>query len=217
MASSSLLSVHIGKVAPLGPEHVPSGFIKRSVSGTLAVTPLGLSGDEQADLTVHGGPEKAVYGYAASRYPAWQKEFPELAAALLPGSMGENLSIAGMNEADICIGDVHGVGSALLQVCQPRRPCFKLSLRFDEEHLPRAMVRNGFSGWYNRVLHPGTLEQANAVTLEDRPNPDFAFARLVEILNHGNGTKEELSRMARMPELASQWRTRAQATLDRLR
>ena len=85
MPSPSLLSVHVGKVAPLGPEQVPSGFIKRSVSGTVAVKPLGLAGDEQADLTVHGGPEKAVYGYAASHYPAWQKEFPALAAALLPG------------------------------------------------------------------------------------------------------------------------------------
>ena len=217
MTLSSLLSVHVGKVAPLGPEQVPSGFVKHSVRGPVAVKPLGLAGDEQADLSVHGGPEKAVYGYAASRYPAWQKEFPELAAALTPGSMGENLAITGMDERDVCVGDVHGIGSALLQVCQPRRPCFKLGLRFDEEHLPRAMIRNGFSGWYYRVLRPGALEQGNSVTLEHRPNPDFAFARLVEILNHGNGTREELSRMAKMPELASQWRTRAEAMLDRLR
>lgn len=142
--SASLLSVHIGEVAPLGPEEVPSGFVKHSVSGSVAVTTLGLAGDQQADLAVHGGPEKAVYGYPASRYPAWQKQFPGL--VFQPGAMGENLSIAGLDETALCVGDVHAIGSALLQVCQPRQPCFKFSLRHNNPELPRAMVRSGFSG-----------------------------------------------------------------------
>lgn len=213
-ATASLLSVHTGAVAPLGPEAVPSAFVKHSVSGTIAVTALGLAGDSQADRQVHGGPEKAVYGYAVSRYPAWQKQFPELAAAFQPGAMGENLCITGLDETALCVGDVHGIGTALLQVCQPRQPCFKLSLRHNNRELPRAMVRNGFSGWYYRVLATGTLAAGSAVTLQDRPHPDFRFDRLVEIVNYGNASKDELRQMAQMPELASQWRTRAQSLLD---
>ena len=209
--SASLSSVHVGRAAPLGPEKVLSGFVKHAVAGPVAVTPLGLAGDQQADLSVHGGPEKAVYGYALSRYSAWAQQFPGLAFG--PGAMGENLSIAGMDETDICVGDVHAIGTALLQVCQPRRPCFKLALRHDEERLPPAMTRSGFSGWYYRVLQTGALTAGDAVILQHRPHPDFAFARLVEIVTRNNGSQQELRKMAAMPELASQWRARAKEAL----
>src|ERR1700742_4376746 len=101
-----LLSVHAGKIAPLGPDKVPSGFVKHAVAGA-DIGILGLQGDEQADLSVHGGPEKAVYGYAASHYPAWAAEFPRHHALFGGGGMGENLCIAGMEEAAVCVGDVH--------------------------------------------------------------------------------------------------------------
>src|SRR4051812_23568955 len=127
MTDVLLLSVQTGRAAPLGPDAVPSAFVKTARQDAVAVTPLGLQGDEQADLQVHGGPEKAVYGYAASHYPAWAEQFPALAFS--GGAMGENLTIAGLEEKDICVGDVHSIGSSLLQVCQPRQPCFKFALR----------------------------------------------------------------------------------------
>ncbi len=201
-----LLSIQTGRAAPLGPERVPSGFVKTARLGKVAVTPLGLDGDEQADLVAHGGPEKAVYGYAAARFAVWAREFPALADRFTAGSMGENLTVAGMDESDICVGDVHTIGTALLQVCQPRQPCFKFALRHDNKLLPKAMVRLGFSGWYYRVLKTGSLKAGDTLTLYDRPNPDFAFARLTEIVYHGKATRDELHRMAQMPELASQWR-----------
>jgi MOSC domain-containing protein YiiM len=209
-----LLSVQTGRIAPLGPEKVPSGFVKTARLGAVAVTPLGLDGDEQADLTAHGGPEKAVYGYAASRYPVWAKEFPALADHFTAGSMGENLTVAGMDESDICVGDVHAIGTALLQVCQPRQPCFKFALHHDNKRLPKAMVRLGFSGWYYRVLKTGSLKAGDALALHKRPNPDFGFARLTEIVYHGKATKDELHRMAAMPELANQWRGIARQMLE---
>jgi MOSC domain-containing protein YiiM len=211
--AASVLSVQTGRAAPLGPERVPSGFVKTARAGPVAVTALGLDGDEQADLTVHGGPEKAVYGYAASRYPVWQREFPALADRFTGGAMGENLTIAGMDESDICVGDVHAIGSALLQVCQPRQPCFKFALRHANKHLPKAMVRLGFSGWYYRVLRPGALAAGDALVLHARPNPDFFFARLTEIVYRGEASRDELHRMANMLELASQWRDRAHELL----
>jgi MOSC domain-containing protein YiiM len=211
MQSPTLLSVQTGRAAPLGPDRVPSGIVKTARTGAVPVNLLGLDSDEQADLTVHGGPEKAVYAYAAAHYPDWAAQFPLI--GFTGGAMGENLTITGMTEADICVGDVHAVGTALLQVCQPRQPCFKFSLRHDNNRLPKAMVKSGQSGWYYRVLRTGALQAGDGVALHDRPNPDFAFARLVEIVYRGKATQEEIARMAEMSGLASQWRDHARELL----
>jgi MOSC domain-containing protein YiiM len=211
MTGTLLLSIQTGRIAPLGPNAVPSAFVKTLREGAVAVTPLGLQGDEQADLQAHGGPEKAVYAYAATHYPAWAKLFP--ATAFTSGAMGENLTLAGLEEKDICVGDVHSIGSSLLQVCQPRQPCFKFALRHGNKYLPKAMVKNGFSGWYYRVLQTGFVKAGDLLALYDRPNPDFAFTRLIEIIYHGEVTKDELQRMTEMPGLASQWRDHARQLL----
>jgi MOSC domain-containing protein YiiM len=213
MRAASLLSIHTGQVAPLGPQSVPSGFVKPARHGPVGVRLLGLEGDAQADLRVHGGPEKAVYAYAAAHYPAWRAEFPEHAALLDSGGLGENLSIAALDEAMLCVGDVHAIGTALLQVCQPRQPCFKFALRFSDSRLPRAMVRSGRSGWYYRVLEPGAIRAGDTVVLRQRLNPDFSFARLVEIVYRNTATAAELARLADMPGLAGKWRERARRAL----
>ena len=209
MPAASLASVQVGRAAPLGPGGVPSGFVKAPVEGPVEVTALGLAGDEQADLTVHGGPEKAVYGYSADHYPAWQAEYPEHAALFVGGGVGENLTIRGWSEADLCVGDVHAIGAARLQVCQPRQPCFKFALRFGDNRLPKAMVRNGRAGWYYRVVERGRICAGDAVTLDDRPNPGFRFERLVEIVNFRNPSPVEIEAMASMPGLASKLRAAA--------
>lgn len=206
MLSARIRSIHIGKIMPLGPEGVPSAFVKHSVPSPVAVTALGLVGDNQADLSVHGGPEKAVYGYSTANYEAWRAEYPQHAALLVPGGLGENLAIDGMQESDLCVGDIHAIGSTLLQVCQSRQPCFKFALRFDDTALPRAMVRNGRSGWYYRVITAGSLGVGDGIELHDRPNPDFPFTRLVELTARAKATPAELARMIQMPGLASAWR-----------
>jgi len=211
MTDIQLSSVQTGRVAPLGPDAVPSAFVKTARQDAVAVTPLGLQGDEQADLDAHGGPEKAVYGYANAHYPAWAKLFPAL--TFTGGAMGENLTIAGLEEKDICVGDVHSIGSSLLQVCQPRQPCFKFALRHGNKLLPKAMVKNGFAGWYYRVLQTGFVKTGDAISLYDRPNPDFPFTRLIEIIYHGEVTKTELQHMSEMSGLASQWREHARQLL----
>jgi MOSC domain-containing protein YiiM len=206
-------SVQVGKAAPLGPQGVPSGFIKRPVEHRLSVRDLGLDGDEQADLRVHGGPEKAVYAYALAHYESWKADFPEHSSALVAGGFGENLTIEQMAEADICVGDVHKVGSAILQVCQPRQPCFKLVLRFNDNRLPSAMVKSGRSGWYYRVLGCGDLGEGDEIALIDRPHPDFPFEKLVEFVNFGTGSDAELTALGGMEGAASWIRRRA---LERL-
>jgi MOSC domain-containing protein YiiM len=214
MAGARITSIHVGQIMPLGPEGVPSAFVKHPVAGPVEVTALGLVGDAQADLRVHGGPEKAVYGYSTANYAAWRAEYPRHVALLGPGGFGENLAIDGLAEADLCVGDVHAIGGALLQVCQPRQPCFKFALRFGDKSLPRAMVHNGRSGWYYRVLQTGSLATGDTVTLHERPNPDFPFARLVAIVGRARPTRDELTRMATMPGLANQWQEVARRMLD---
>lgn len=213
MTPASLLSVRIGKIEPLGPKGIPSAFAKQAVAGAVAVGPLGLAGDEQAELTVHGGPDKAVYGYPAAHYAAWRDDYPEHAGLFVAGGVGENLTIAGWTEADLCVGDVHRMGSATLQVCQPRQPCFKFALRFGDNRLPKAMVRNGRAGWYYRVLEPGRLEAGDAVTCIDRPHPGLRFERLIEIVNFRQPTRDEVEAMAGMDGLASELREEARAAL----
>ena len=213
ITAATLSSIQIGRIAPLGPEGVPSGFIKSTIDGPVEVTALGLAGDEQADLTVHGGSEKAVYGYPAAHHDAWAAEYPEHRNLFIAGGVGENLTIAGWTETDVCVGDVHAVGGARLQVCQPRQPCFKFAMRFNDNRLPKAMVRNGRAGWYYRVIEEGVIRPGDAVELVDRPNPGFRFDRLVEIVNFGNAGADELQAMATMTGLASRLRIRAAKAL----
>jgi MOSC domain-containing protein YiiM len=215
MPEARILAVRTGRIVPLGPDRVPSAIAKHARDGAVKVGPLGLDGDQQGDLSVHGGEEKAVYGYAAAHFTAWSRAFPDLAGQFVSGAMGENLTVAGLQESGICPGDVHAIGSALLQVCQPRRPCFKFALHMGSNQVLKAMVRTGHSGWYYRVLQPGSLSAGDAITLAERPNPDFSFTRLVQIVSFGRPTRAELERMADMEGLASQWRRRARMILGR--
>ena len=202
--TARVASLRVGHVAPLGPERVASAFLKSEMIGPLLAGALGLDGDQQADLSVHGGPEKAVYAYPSARYADWSAAFPDLASRFVAGAMGENLTIDGMIEDDLCVGDVHAIGGALLQVCQPRQPCFKLALALGEPRLAKHMVRTGHSGWYYRVLREGAIVASDAVVLAERPNPSFGFARLVTIVNRGGATVPELQALADMPGIASQ-------------
>ena len=208
-------SVQVGAAAPLGPKSVPSGFVKTPVSGPARIERLGIVGDVQADLSVHGGPEKAVYGYAASRYPAWLADFPEHSALLVPGAFGENLTIDGIDEDAIYVGDIHAIGSARLQVCQPRQPCFKFALRFADDRLPPAMNRNGRSGWYYRVVQAGEITSGDAIHLVDRQAAALPFARLIDIVYHRNGTAEEMTALASSDAVASWIQDWAKRWLER--
>lgn len=209
--SARLHSVQLGRIAPLGLQGVPSGFIKSRIDSPVAVTSLGLTGDEQADLTVHGGPEKAVYAYSAAHYPAWIADFPHHGDLFVSGGVGENLTIDGLVEAELCVGDIHRIGTVRLQVCQPRQPCSKFAARFADNQLPRAMVRNGRAGWYYRVIEEGVLSAGDAVDLVDRPNPGFGFDRLVAIVNARRATPDEFAAMAAMDGIASDLRAWARS------
>ncbi len=212
-AAASLLSIQVGRVAPLGPQGVPSGYVKRPVAGPVDVGTLGLDGDAQADLLVHGGPEKAVYGYGEPAYARWRDEFPEHAARLVFGALGENLTFADWTEAEICIGDLVAIGTARLRVTQPREPCFKLALHFQDSRMPVALRRMGLSGWYYGVVTPGTIQAGDAARVIERPNPTWPVARLFALVGRKSGTAEEMRELLALEGLAARWRRIARESL----
>lgn len=208
-AAGRAVSIQAGRIAPLGPQGVPSGFVKHAVHGSVRAGKSGLEGDEQADLTVHGGADKAVYGYSIANYAVWLREFPEHRALFVPGGFGENLTIEGLDETNVCIGDIIRIGTAMLQVSQPRQPCFKLALRFNDKRLPRAMISSGRCGWYYRVLEPGTLNAGDVISLQEQPNPDWPIARFFRLITTRPAALNGMAELAKLEGLAVQWREAA--------
>ncbi len=207
--------VRVGRVAPLGPRGVPSGFVKQPVAGPVRLDTHGCAGDAQADLRVHGGRDKAVYAYPVAAYPLWRAAVPRHAARLLPGAMGENLTIAGWSDPDVAIGDRVRIGSALLQVTEPRQPCFKLGLAFADPSMPRRFAEVGVSGWYYRVLEPGSVVAGDAATCLDRPNPAWTVARFFALILSGRVDDEALSEIVALEGVADGWRLKALRLLAR--
>ena len=147
---------------------IATGIHKMPANGAVQVKKLGLDGDEQADLSVHGGLDKAVYAYPSEHYAFWtaqrlavfKREEP-----LPPGSMGENLTLQGLLESDVWIGDRLQVGDAILEVTEPRQPCYKFNAKMGFSHAVKLMVQSGFSGFYLRVVQPGAIEAGQPIAL----------------------------------------------------
>ena len=212
-ASGSIVSVQVGRTAPLGPRKVPSAFVKRPIAGPVMAKQLGLVGDHQADLRVHGGPDKAIYCYPVEHYAKWLAERPLAEALLVPGGFGENLTTRGLDEDRTCIGDVLRIGGVTAQVTQPRQPCFKLGLHFKDPQILRQMLRSGRSGWYLRVLDPGLVEAGASITRIGCRNPTWSVARLNHLFG-SHATVEEIAELAELSELAAGLSDSARAALE---
>lgn len=208
MGERVLAAVFAGTPVPLPPEGQLSAIVKHPVAGPVEVGPEGLAGDEQGDRSVHGGPEKAVHLYPPENYRLLADARPEIAEALRPGVLGENLSAERLTEAEVCIGDVYRIGTVLLQVSQPRRPCWKIDNRLDAPGMNRVVVLLGCPGWYARVLRPGTLAAGDRIELEDRPAPEITLARLLAADRDHRPAPEELLTLAAASGLNEDWRAR---------
>ena len=142
---------------------VQTGIFKEPVEGPVTVSKLNLAGDQQADLTVHGGSEKAVYAYPAEHYEYWRRELPEVSFSW--GRFGENLTTEGLTENALCIGDRLRVGSAVLMVTQPRMPCYKLALRFDRDDMIKRFLTSRRTGFYFSVIEEGEVRAGSEVEI----------------------------------------------------
>ncbi|MEW4455436.1 MOSC domain-containing protein [Bremerella sp. JC817] len=191
-----------------------TGFFKQPVEGEVQLNQLGFEGDGVADLVNHGGVDKAVLCYCAEHYPVWRNEFQQIdsLASSFPvkefgnGAFGENLTVSGLNEETVCLGDVYEIGTAEVQVSQPRQPCWKLGRRWQLKQLTALAVTTGRMGWYIRVLEEGAVAKGQAMQLIERPLPDWPITRVNELFYRDRHNVEDARTMADCPLLAEVWR-----------
>jgi MOSC domain-containing protein YiiM len=164
-----LISVNVGQIrrSEYRGREAASGIFKHPVE-TAVIRPSGVSGDEVADLVNHGGPDKAVCVYCASHYPYWEQV---LGRKLAYGAFGENFSVDGLTESDVHIGDVFRVGSAVVQISQPRIPCWKLGMKLGADSMPEQVSGTGKTGFYLRVLEEGAVQPGDVLQRVDT-HPD---------------------------------------------
>ena len=164
-AEMKLISVNVGlpRIVRSNGEPVSTGIFKEPVAGRVVLRSLNLDGDRQADLSVHGGPSKAVYVYPSEHYDYWKRELPEME---LPwGMFGENFTTAGLFESELNIGDKFRVGSAVVMVTEPRMPCYKLGIRFNRSDIIKRFLASGRTGFYFAVLQEGEVGVGDPIEL----------------------------------------------------
>jgi MOSC domain-containing protein YiiM len=208
-----LLSVNTGAVAPLtaGRRTVETGIVKSPVEGRVRVEGVSLAGDRQADLRVHGGADKAVYAYASEDYRWWSDG---LGRALAPGTFGENLTVGGLEVSGAVVGERWEVGSALLEVAQPRLPCYKLGMRMGEPVFVARFAAADRPGAYLRIVQAGELGAGDAVRVVDRPAHGVTVAEVSRALL-GEGAM--WAHVLRAPELPAGVRTHLLERLEAAR
>jgi MOSC domain-containing protein YiiM len=212
-----LVSVNVGRPKHLGTQRgrpVRSGILKEPVAAAeLNLGAVNLAGDAQADLRVHGGPDKAVYAYPSEHLPHWNED---LGLDLGPAAFGENLTTAGWLEDDVRIGDVWAWGEALLQVAEPRHPCFKLAMKLDRPQVVDRMLETGRTGWYLRVLRPGRVPVAGPIRVAERHPAGVSVRRVHLAALPGQAAAEELRFLLDLAPLAASWRRALQKRLAQL-
>ena len=192
-----------------------SAVAKAPMAGALHVGFLGIAGDEQADLSVHGGVDKAIHHYPRDHYDWWAEELGSHALLDAPGAFGENISTEGLVESEACIGDRYRLGSALVEISQGRQPCWKLGHRFGVATVPATVVTARRSGWYYRVIEEGAVAAGDTLDLVERTLPEWSVERTFHLLIGGAGKREPdaLRALAVMDALATTWRARAEKLL----
>ena len=193
-------------------QRVTTAIFKNPVEGPVAVRTLNLAGDEQADLTVHGGADKAVYVYPHEHYAYWRLQLPDYPLTL--GNFGENLTVEGVSEETICIGDQLQVGTALFTVTQPRSPCYKLGIRFSRDDMTKRFYDSRRFGFYMKVLGEGHLEAGATITVVDRDPNGVSLADVIRLYTGDSHDRALLGRAVRVSTLPEGWRMALQDRLD---
>ncbi len=181
-----------------------TAYNKEPVSGPIRVGMLGLDGDEHADMRVHGGPDRAVLAYADAHYAEWQRELG--VAEMGPGSFGENLVVTGFDERTVSLGDVFEIGTARLQISQPRGPCMNISRRWSRPELMQRVSETQRFGWYLRTMAEGDIESGMDFRLVERPYPEWTVSRVFEARRHPAKERADLAWLAECPVLSPGWR-----------
>jgi len=203
----TLLQVRTGKIKPVFTISERSAIFKTPLKLPVMVTTLGCDGDEQA-FKNHGGPDKALMQYASQHYALWKEEIPENTHLFTLGGFGENLVTSNMDETTVCIGDIYRLGKELLiQVSEPRAPCYKLNHRFELKDMSLRSQNRNRTGWYYRVLQQGMLEAGDKIFLVQRTYPQWTIANVQKSLYKDIKNEDEMQELSSMPELGLETRT----------
>jgi MOSC domain-containing protein YiiM len=203
-------SVNVGRVRSvvLRDRVVSTGIWKAPVDGPVAVRGVNLAGDDQGDRSVHGGPDMAVYAYAAEDEAAWAEE---LGRDVHPGTFGENLTTLGIDVTDAVIGERWAISDVVLEVSQPRIPCFKLGIRMDDPTFPKRFAAAGRPGAYLRIVREGTIRAGDAIRVLSRPTHGVTIGTVERAYHEDEAL---VPRLLEAPELAEGWVTWARHRLD---
>lgn len=196
-------------------ELVSTGIFKRPVTGPVAVGSIQMAGDKQADLINHGGADKAVYGYPWEHYGRWAAELDR--NDFEPGQFGENLTTEGVLESELSIGDRLRIGSVLLEVSQPRVPCFKLNIRMKSPAFSKVFLRSGLVGFYFRVIEQGALAAGDPITLLPTEGARTTITEAVQARFFDHTNVDVIERVLSNPALAAVWRRDFEILLEKSR
>lgn len=203
MKAVAVKGLFIGKAEQIG-MGLSSAVDKQPILHRLWLWPQGLGSDEQGDTRFHGGPERALHHYPVEHYAYWRRAFPQI--RWQAPAFGENLSSSGLLESRVCIGDLFRWGDALLQVSQPRSPCYRLSHRWGIPELPLRAQETGRCGWLYRVIEPGFVSQDQPLQLVQRDYPGLSVAQVIRSFYHCPLERAGLQQLVGCPPLGSRWR-----------
>jgi len=200
-----VISVNVGLpgLLPAGDRIVMSGIVKKPVAGPVLVRTLNLDGDGQADLSVHGGVDKAVYAYPSEHYALWQEE---LRLDLPWGAFGENLTITGLAEETTNVGDRLGIGTAVFEVSQPRLPCFKLEAKFQRNDMIKRLLDTRRTGFYLRVVQEGTLRAGEPIVVIQQHPARLSIREITDLYLTKDAEQSRVKRALSVDALAASWR-----------
>ncbi len=201
-----LLSVNVGLPREIEwkGKVVRTSIFKAPVPGGVRVAQLNLEGDQQSDLSVHGGIDKAVYAYPSEHYPFWRQELPGM--DLSWGVFGENFTTEGLLEETVHIGDSLRVGAAEFVVTQPRMPCFKLGIRFDRSDIVKRFLQSGRAGFYLAVLKEGEVTAGDSIEFLKQDEHGVTIADIVNLYRRDATNQDLLRRVSELPSLPKSWR-----------
>lgn len=202
-----VISVNVGRprLVQVDGDVVSTGIYKNPVEGRVRVATLNIEGDRQADLNVHGGVNKAVYAYPVEHYPFWRERYPDFVWQW--GAFGENLTVEGLSEQTLHVGDRVTIGSVILTVTQPRTPCFKLALKFGTNRIIKEFLESGRSGFYFSVTQEGQLGAGDEVHLESSGAGQITIAEANYLILAKSVPEELLQRALASKNLSDGWRT----------
>ena len=210
-----LLSINVSKPKPIqyGGKTVQTGIFKEPVSGTVMLREKNIDGDGQGDLRVHGGTYKAIYGYPFEHYTHWQQALQR--HDLTYGQFGENLTVEGLLETSVYIGDVFQIGSTVkLQITQPRVPCFKLAYKMGLPEFPKQFLESRRVGFYFRVLEEGEIAAGDAITRIEVASASMSVTEILNLRYFDRDNREKIARARKLPALSPSWKRDFTKTLQ---